>query len=60
MNERNIMTSTSHPFLLKLEFAFECLHYLCFVMEYCQGGELFYHLKKIKRMDEETAKFYFA
>jgi len=46
------MTSISHPFLLKLEFAFECLHYLCFVMEYCQGGELFYHLKKIKRMNE--------
>ena len=25
----------------------------------CPGGELFYQLKKVKRMTEEQAKFYF-
>lgn len=59
-NERNIMAKINHPFLLKLEYSFECLNYLGFAMEYCAGGELFYHLKKIKRMDENTARFYFA
>ena len=52
-NERNIMTKLKHPFLLKLEYAFESKNYLGFVMEYCAGGELFYHLRRIKRMTEE-------
>lgn len=59
-NERNIMSTLNHPFLLQLEFAFETKHYIGFVMEYCAGGELFYHLKKIKRMTEEQARFYFV
>ena len=52
-NERNIMTLIDHPFLLKLEFAFESKSFLGFVMEYCAGGELFYHLRRIKRMTED-------
>lgn len=31
-NERNIMTQISHPFLLRLEYAFESKDYLGFVM----------------------------
>jgi serum/glucocorticoid-regulated kinase 2 len=30
------------------------------VIEYCAGGELFYLLRKIKRMSEEEARFYFS
>jgi len=59
-NERNIMTLLKHPFLLKLEYAFESRNYLGFAMEYCSGGELFYHLRRIKRMTEEQARFYFT
>ena len=29
-------------------------------MDVCTGGELFYHLSRLKRMNEEQAKFYFA
>jgi len=46
------MMSIAHPFLLKLEFAFESKSYIGFTMEYCAGGELFYHLRRIKRMQE--------
>ena len=53
------MTKISHPFLLKLEYAFETKDYLAFAMEYCSGGELFFHLRKVKRMSEEMARFYF-
>lgn len=53
------MTKINHPFLLKLEFAFESRDYLGFAMEYCAGGELFFHLRRIKRMTEEQARFYF-
>jgi serum/glucocorticoid-regulated kinase 2 len=49
-----------HPFLLKVEYTFESKSYLGFVMEYCAGGELFYHLRRIKRMTEDMAKFYFV
>ncbi|KAL4450299.1 hypothetical protein ABPG74_009005 [Tetrahymena malaccensis] len=59
-NERNIMASIAHPFLLKLEYSFESKSYLGFCMEYCAGGELFYHLRRIKRMSEEMARFYFV
>ncbi|EGR31282.1 protein kinase domain protein, partial [Ichthyophthirius multifiliis] len=60
-NERNIMINIlGLPFLLKVEFCFENKHFLGFIMEYCPGGELFYHLRKIKRMNEYMAKFYFV
>ena len=38
MNERNIMKSSSHPFLIDMKFAFETAKYLIFVVEYCPGG----------------------
>ncbi|EAR98079.1 Serine/Threonine kinase domain protein (macronuclear) [Tetrahymena thermophila SB210] len=59
-NERNIMTMMQgHPFLLQLDYAFESKNYIAFAMEYCAGGEMFYHLRKIKKMTEEQARFYF-
>lgn len=54
------MVSIAHPFLLKLEYAFETEAFLGFAMEYCAGGELFYHLRRIKRMNEDMARFYFV
>lgn len=47
------MTLINHPYLLKLEYAFESKNYLGFAMEYCAGGELFFHLRRIKRMNED-------
>ena len=29
-------------------------------MDLCTGGELFYHLSRLKMLKEEEAKFYFA
>lgn len=54
------MATIAHPFLLQLSYAFESNLYIAFVMEYCPGGELFYHLRRIKRMNEEMARFYFV
>ena len=47
------MTKLNHPFLVKLDYSFESRKYLVFVLEYCSGGELFYLLRKVKRMTEE-------
>lgn len=38
MNERNIMSECSHPFLIEMKFAFETDKYLAFVLELCAGG----------------------
>lgn len=57
-NERKIMQITNHPFIVKLYWAFQTYTTLNFVMDFCVGGELFYRLKKNKRLDEFTAKFY--
>ena len=67
-NERDIMVKMDHPFLLKLDFAFETKSYLVFItvnftyknQEYCNGGEMFFHLRKIKKMSEDQARFYFT
>ncbi|CAD8095504.1 unnamed protein product [Paramecium sonneborni] len=60
LNERNIMTLLNSPFLLHLSYAFESRQFIVFVLEFCQGGELFFQLKQIKRMNEEQARFYIA
>ena len=54
-NERNIMTEINHPFIISLEYAFESRNHIGFVMEYCAGGELFFHLRKLKCLTEEEA-----
>ena len=46
------MAKLDNPFIVNLEYSFESKHYLVFVLEYCAGGELFYHLRKFKRMTE--------
>ena len=51
-NERDIMVRLDNPFIVNLEYSFESKHYLVFVLEYCAGGELFYHLRKFKKMTE--------
>ena len=59
-NERLILQACSdHPFVTKLYLAFETQHYVVFAMEYCNGGELFNLLRKVKKMKEADAKFYF-
>ncbi|CAD8135916.1 unnamed protein product [Paramecium pentaurelia] len=59
-NERDIMTVLDHPFINKLECAFESKNFIVFVLEFCSGGELFWQLKQVKRMTEDQARFYFA
>ena len=58
MNERNIMVSSKHPFVIDLKYSFEAEKYIVFIMEFCAGGELFGLIKKYRRLPEEIAKFY--
>lgn len=47
------MAVVDHPFLVKLEYAFEHRNFLVFVLEFCSGGELFQQLKRVKKMTED-------
>lgn len=58
-NEKDICEAVRHPFIVKLNHCFETRNFLCFVFDCkcwssldCPGGELFFYLKKIKRMSE--------
>jgi len=58
--EKNVLQNAFHPFVVKLRYSFQTESTLYLVMDYLPGGELFYHLKKKGRFDEDTAKFYAA
>ena len=59
-NEREIMADIDHPFLINLRYAFQTDEKLCLVMDFINGGELFFHLRKASRFTEEKARFYSA
>lgn len=59
-SERKILQALQHPFLMKLRFAFQTEAKLYFVIDYYRGGELFFHLKKMRRFSEEAAQFFIA
>jgi serine/threonine protein kinase len=58
--ERNILQKLIHPFLMNLHYSFQTPDKLYFVMDYVNGGELFYHLQKDRKFSEERTRFYCA
>lgn len=58
--EQKILAHVNHPFLVSLDYAFQTESRLYFVMEFMRGGELFTHLRRLKRLTESQAKFYAA
>ena len=58
--ERKIMEILTHPFIIKLEYAFQNKYKLYLLTKFCSGGELFFHIQKINRFNEEATKFYAA
>ena len=56
--ERNVLSLSNHPFIVKLNFAFQTSSKLFLILEYCSNGDLAKHLLFEKRFSEERAKFY--
>jgi len=56
--ERKILQALQHPFLMTLRYAFQSKEKLYFVLDYYQGGELFFHLKNQRRFPEEVGRLY--
>ena len=56
--ERNVLSGSNHPFIVKLSYAFQTSTKLFLVLEYCPNGDLAKHLVFEKRFKEPRAKFY--
>jgi protein-serine/threonine kinase len=56
--ERNVLETAQHPFIVNLMYAFQTPKKLYFVLEFCPGGELFFHLSRNGRFSEGRTRFY--
>ena len=56
--ERRVLEKINHPFIVSLRFAFQTEAKLYMVLDYFNGGELFFHLRNEHRFSEEKARFY--
>lgn len=58
LTENRVLKTMVHPFLTALRCSFQTKERLIFVMEYVNGGELFFHLSKERVFSEERSRFY--
>jgi serine/threonine protein kinase len=58
--EREILERINHPFIVRLQYAFQTQEKLFIITEYMQGGELYYHLRKDHCFNENRTRFYAA
>eukprot|EP00002_Diphylleia_rotans_P035952 TRINITY_DN7883_c0_g1_i1.p1 TRINITY_DN7883_c0_g1~~TRINITY_DN7883_c0_g1_i1.p1 ORF type:complete len:452 (+),score=91.06 TRINITY_DN7883_c0_g1_i1:185-1540(+) len=60
MSEQQVMKQIDHTFIVGLKYSFQTEGKLYMVMDYINGGELFYHLRREGRFTEERSRFYAA
>jgi len=58
--ERILLEKFNHPFIMKLEYAFQSKKSLYLITPFMPGGELNYHIYKENFFEENKAKFYAA
>lgn len=58
--ERSILEEVQCPFIVQLHYAFQTPDKLYMVMDYMNGGELFFHLRRSGRFTEDRTRFYAA
>jgi RAC serine/threonine-protein kinase len=50
----------NHPYIVGLNMAFQSKSKLYFILDYCAGGELFFHLGRKGQFSQEVSVFYAA
>eukprot|EP00040_Diaphanoeca_grandis_P029086 m.169374 g.169374 ORF g.169374 m.169374 type:complete len:482 (-) comp31565_c0_seq1:85-1530(-) len=61
MSEHNVLLGNEvHPFLVGLHYSFQTPSKLYFVLDYVNGGELYFHLNKEKKFSVGRSLFYAA
>ncbi|KAF7298980.1 Non-specific serine/threonine protein kinase [Mycena indigotica] len=58
--ERLVLAQVNSPFIVPLKFGFQSEQKLYLVLAFVNGGELFHHLQREQRFNEERARFYSA
>ncbi|KAI0322348.1 AGC/Akt protein kinase [Amylostereum chailletii] len=58
--ERLVLARINNPFIVPLKFSFQSEQKLYLVLAFVNGGELFHHLQREHRFDEERSRFYSA
>ncbi|KAL4941036.1 hypothetical protein BDV06DRAFT_9376 [Aspergillus oleicola] len=60
-NERKTLADVSgHPFITTLVASFSDNQSLYMLLDYCPGGEIFSYLRRARRFNENTSRFYAA
>eukprot|EP00033_Pygsuia_biforma_P000952 GCRY01001094.1.p1 GENE.GCRY01001094.1~~GCRY01001094.1.p1 ORF type:complete len:460 (+),score=71.42 GCRY01001094.1:88-1467(+) len=59
-SEQNILKMSQHPFIVGLKYSFQTNEKLYLVLDFINGGELFFHLQNDGRFSEQRAGFYTA
>eukprot|EP00928_Gymnodinium_smaydae_P034812 TRINITY_DN2458_c0_g1_i2.p1 TRINITY_DN2458_c0_g1~~TRINITY_DN2458_c0_g1_i2.p1 ORF type:complete len:616 (+),score=112.04 TRINITY_DN2458_c0_g1_i2:209-1849(+) len=60
ITEKRILARLRHPFVVSLHWAFQTSTHLFLVLDFCGGGELFFHMLQRGRFEERDAMFYFC
>lgn len=60
MYEIRVLDAVKFDFIVGMEYFFKDNVYLFIVMPFINGGEMFSHLRNLKKFDETLAKFYAA
>lgn len=58
--ERDILAKVDHPFIVKLRYSFHTKSKLYLILDFINGGHLFFHLYRQKMFSEDQARFYTA
>jgi protein-serine/threonine kinase len=60
LTEREVLATADHPFISTLYYSFQSSTQLCFIMQYCAGGEFYRVIQRqpMKCLLEDQVKFY--
>lgn len=60
MNERRLLSMIKHPFMVNMQYAFQDKDNLFLAMDLMSGGDLRFHLGKMKKFSEQQTRFFVA
>ena len=60
ITEANVLKRSDHPFILKMHYSFQTPANLYMILDYCDTGDLAYHLGIREVFEEFEAKFFMA
>lgn len=60
MNERKLLATLHHPFIVNMHYAFQDRENLYLVLDYMRGGDLRFHITRHRTFTEQQAQFFAA